>query len=488
MTQELTDLPAETVDVVSRWNPAATVRLVARTDSRHELFVAGPRRAGKTTLVDALRFLDESAFDLVDDPLDAGVVLMVLDAAAPLGREELAVLDVVLRPACPVVFALTKIDVHREWATVRERDRALLAGHAERFADVTIHPVAAGAGRAPARGSGVEALLEALLSAAGGQSRSARSSAERVLEQTRRMIVATGRSIREADSGADLRAERTHLLAHRDGRRAERVARLRSEVQLGKVELIHEVSTQIRAAGVTVRADIDRAGRANLADYPDRLADIVAQLGVDLEGVVTTRLDHLLARAGVAAPARRDTGPKPDYLVPGRPEPRHRGLEDRMTILIGASAGLGLGRLMVAPLSVVPALDIASVPLTLTLGGVVAWWLARARGHIAERSHVRQWASESLTTVRAQWEQRVLGRLLSAEAEISEMILEESRSRAQEVDTRVASIDGELRKLTSRRNGQLASCERDIAAIDRGLREIRDISKEPKHRPERQTT
>jgi hypothetical protein len=138
MTQELTDLPAETVDVVSRWNPAATVRL--RTDSGHELFVAGPRRAGKTTLVDALRFLDESAFDLVDDPLDAGVVLMVLDAAAPLGREELSVLDVVLRPACPVVFALTKTDVHREWATVRERDRALLAGHAERFADVTIHP------------------------------------------------------------------------------------------------------------------------------------------------------------------------------------------------------------------------------------------------------------------------------------------------------------------------------------------------------------
>jgi hypothetical protein len=52
----------------------------------------------------------------------------------------------------------------------------------------------------------------------------------------------------------------------------------------------------------------------------------------------------------------------------------------------------------------------------------------------------------------------------------------------------VASIDGELRTLTSRRNGQLASCERDIAAIDRGLREIRDISREPKHRPERQIT
>ncbi|MCQ4121115.1 hypothetical protein [Rhodococcus tibetensis] len=488
MTRALTDLPAETVDVVARWNPTAAARLASGPEFRHELFVAGPRRAGKSRLIDGLRELDASAFDFVDDPLDAGVVLMVLDAAAPLGREELSVLDVVTRPACPVVFALTKIDVHRDWATVRERDRALLAGHAERFADVTIHAVAAGLRGAPTRESGVEALLAALLSAADGQTREARSGTERVLEQTRRMIVATGRSIRETEAGADLRAERARLLAHRDGQRAERVARLRSQVQLGKVELMHEVSSRIRAAGAAVRADIDRAGRTELADYPDRLADVVKKLSADLDGVVTTRLDHLRARAGVAASDAPGTVPPPDSTVPGRPEPRHRGLEDRMTILIGASAGLGLGRLVVTPLSVVPALDIASIPLTLTLGGGVAWWLARARGHIAERSHMRQWATESLTTVRAQWEQLVLGRLLSAEAQISEMILAESRSRAGEVDSRVAQIDGELRGLTARRNGQLAACDRDLAAIDRGLREISDARREPKHLPERQST
>ena len=37
-------------------------------------------------------------------------------------------------------------------------------------------------------------------------------------------------------------------------------------------------------------------------------------------------------------------------------------------VALGASAGVGLGRLIVAPLSLVPTLDVASVPVTLLLG------------------------------------------------------------------------------------------------------------------------
>ena len=57
------------------------------------------------------------------------------------------------RRACPVVFALTKTDVHRDWAGVRERNRTLLARHAARFTGAEIHPVAAG-------GSGVEVVAK----------------------------------------------------------------------------------------------------------------------------------------------------------------------------------------------------------------------------------------------------------------------------------------------------------------------------------------
>lgn len=272
-THQLSDLPAETVDVVTRWNPDAVARLQSGADPGRSVFVAGPRRAGKTTLERGLRALDASALAFVDDPIDARVVLMVLDAAAPLGREELSVLDVVARPACPVVFALTKTDVHRDWARVSERNRALLADHAARFADSKIHPVAAS-------GSGVEAVLAALLSAARDETRDSRTAVETVLEQTRRMIVTTARSVRDSEPGADLRAERVRSLTQRDGWRTERVALLRGQVQLAKVELMHEVASQVRAAGTTARAEIDRAGRGTLAGYPDRLTEMVRERAV----------------------------------------------------------------------------------------------------------------------------------------------------------------------------------------------------------------
>ncbi|WP_009478207.1 hypothetical protein [Rhodococcus sp. JVH1] len=480
-TQQLSDLPAETVDVVTRWNPDGVARLTSGEAPQRGVFVAGPRHAGKTTLVGGLRALDASALAFVEDPIDARVILMVFDAAGPLGREELSVLDVVARPARPVVFALTKTDVHRNWAGVSERNRALLARHSTRFADAEIHPVAAG-------GSGAEALLAALLRAARAQGPDPRSATEAVLEQTRRMIVATARSVRETEPGAELRAERVRALTLRDGRRTERVAQLRAQVQLAKVELMHEVAAQCRAAGTTARAEIDRAGRGTLEGYPDRLAEMVRERSGAVDAAVTARLDDLRSRVGVTVSASGAAVPLPEPVAPDGPEPRHRGLEDRMTILIGASAGLGLGRLVVSPLSMVPALDIATIPLTLALGAVAAWWLTRARGHVAERAHMRQWATDALVHARSQWEQFVLGRLLAAEAEVSEAILAESRVCARDVDERVAQIDGELRRLAARRNGQLSSCERDLGAVDRGLQEVRRQPGEPNRRSERLNT
>ncbi|WP_312037616.1 hypothetical protein [Rhodococcus sp. 4CII] len=478
---QLSDLPAETVDVVTRWNPDAAARLRSGAAPGRGVFVAGPRRAGKSTLVRGLRALDRSALAFVDDPVDALVVLMVLDAAAPLGREELSALDVVARPAGPVVFALTKTDVHRDWARVSERNRTLLAAHSPRFADSTIHPVAVG-------GSGVEAVFAALLSAARDDTRDSRSPVETALEQTRRMIVTTARSVRDSEPGAELRAERVRSLAQRDGGRTERVAQLRGQVQLAKVELMHEVASQVRTVGTTVRAEIDRAGRGTLAGYPDRLTDIVRERSGAVDAAVTARLDTLTSRLGVTGSTPATDVPLPDPAAPDGPEPRHRGLEDRMTVLIGASAGLGLGRLVVSPLSMVPVLDIATIPLTLALGAVAAWWLTRARGQVAERAHVRQWATDALVHVRSQWEQFALGRLLAAETRVSEAIIAESRVCVGKVDERVAQIDAELRRVVARRSGQLSSCERDLAAVDRGLQEVRRRVGEPKRTVERLNT
>ncbi|WP_128646700.1 hypothetical protein [Rhodococcus sp. BS-15] len=71
--------------------------------------------------------------------------------------------------------------------------------------------------------------------------------------------------------------------------------------------------------------------------------------------------------------------------------PRRRGIEDAIMIVVGASAGVGLGRLVVSPMALVPAWAVANTVITLVLGGVLAWWLTRSRALVADRAHLRGW-------------------------------------------------------------------------------------------------
>lgn len=483
--------------VVSRWNPsgARMLRNGDGADPTEAVHVVGPPRSGKTALIETLRRhaavgRDSDSIEFEEGP-PAGmqssvVVLVVFDAAAAMGREELALLEQVSKRAGRVVFALTKTDVHRDWFAVLSRNRRLLADHAPDHAGAPIHPISMSAGE-----SDVEKLLAVLLAAAlelPYRSRGVLDIVEQtrdVVEKTRQMIVTTAESMRENDPSTRLRAERGELLAQRDGSRAERVARMRSEGQLAKVELLHEVASWSRTTATTARTEIARADRRHLAAYPQRLSELVTETGREIGRATETRLTDMCERLRVDPDNRTSC---PSLEMPDDPEPRHRGLEDRMTILIGASAGLGLGRLIVSPLAMVPALDIATIPITLVLGALAAWWLTRARAHIAERAHLRQWSTDALVHVRAQLEQFVLARLVDAEARAGEQIMRQSRIHALEVDERVTAIDAEIRRTNRKRSGQLAACERDLAALDVGIRHTDPAGAEPNDGPARLIT
>ncbi|MFD4366742.1 hypothetical protein [Rhodococcus sp. NPDC058521] len=484
----VSDLTEEATSVVARWNPVGARHLHRTADEvvPDPVQVLGPPRSGKTTLISALQHRApaeavEFSEGISGAPREIGVALVVFDAAAAIGREELSILERADASADRVVLALTKIDLHRDWSSVLDRDRRLLAEHAPGFAASPIHPVSASV-----ETSGVEELLRAILSEAKSVPRRSYAAVD-IIEQTRQMIVTTAESVRENDPATVLRAERTELLAHRDGRRAERVARMRSESQLAKVELLHEVASWSRAVGATTRTEIARADAKELVAYPRRLADIVADAGRGIGGITDARLDVMQSRLGVEP---GDAGSKAGPLVemPDDPEPRHRGLEDRMTILIGASAGLGLGRLVVSPLAMVPALDIATIPITLLLGALAAWWLTRARGHVAERAHTRQWVADALVHVRAQLDQFVLARLVDAEARAGEAIMAQSRTHALDVDEKVAALDAEIRRTSRRRSGQLSACDRDLAALTAGLVHTDPANAEPNGGPARLIT
>src|SRR5690606_4958807 len=147
--------------------------------------------------------------------------------------------------------------------------------------------------------------------------------------------------------------------------------------------------------------------------------------------------------------------------------------EDHLMVALGASAGAGLGRLLVSPLSLVPAMEVASVPVTLALGGLVAWWVVRARRQVADRAHLRQWVAEALVTVKAHLEQRVATALVETETALTERVMRICAARVVDNDRRVAELEAAIRRTAAERPGQLAACERDIALLEQYLATVR---------------
>nr|WP_246461411.1 hypothetical protein [Nocardia transvalensis] len=409
------------------------------------------------------------------------VALILLDAGATLGAATLDRVGRLRSGGTRILFAMNGIHAHPDWRVVFERNTELL--EPVLGADPDIVPMSARLAVA-ARTSGDNSLLDRsglgtlhayltrAVGAGGGADRMAVVTA-RVLADTRRRIRAQADTLRSEDSVARLRAERATLLASRDGGRAQALAALRNRLHLARVDLLHEAGARIRALNATARADVDRLARRDARDYPEELQRSVNQLTAELDDVVGRRLAELARQLeAVTGPAPEAAGDRerprsdpPPRLAPDL-EPRHRGVEDHLMIALGASAGFGLGRLVVAPLALVPALDYATVPITLLLGAGVAYWVVRARGHLADRTHLRQWVSDALVNVKAQLEQRVATALVEAESQLTDQVVRASTARVVETDRRVAELEKQLREAASRQPAQLAACERDLAVLN----------------------
>ncbi|NUS45054.1 MAG: hypothetical protein HOQ24_15360, partial [Mycobacteriaceae bacterium] len=476
--------------VLQRWHPDGMdmlrrLRIADPDRPTVALYRPGADLADNAQLVEELCRL-EPKVQFVTSPLEAVVVVMLLDAAAPLGRTELTGIGELLTTGSRPVYALTGVEAHREWRVVRDRNAQLLSGFAKDAGDLRIWPVSArlaalsrqvpaGAGDPGMvfAGSGVTRLHSAILSALPidpGRERAGhleRATAT-VIKQTVDRIGAEADRLRSEDAALEqLRADRTRLTARRDGGRAEAMASLRAHVQLARVDLLHDVGVRVRALNAELREEIDRMDPADLATAPQQLRDRVQQLTADVDREVWDRVDAVRESAmPTEAPQLAGTVRTPAPQVGPDPRPRHRGLEDRLMIVFGASAAVGLGRLAVAPLSLVPALDIASVPIALLLGGGAAWWLLHTRRHLADRGHLRQWVADTLVNVKAQLEQRVVATLVETESLLTEQLMRTGTERAVAVDHQIAEITAKIRDATSKRTGKLSACERDLTVLD----------------------
>ncbi|MEU5759494.1 hypothetical protein [Nocardia sp. NPDC047648] len=481
-------LTPELAAVVERWNPQgmALLRAMDGLGAAGVVTVIGPDDVNTTLLrTELARF--EPRVTLSEPRADAGaetaapagavppaVALILLDAGTIIGADVLEAIARLRADGTRLLLAMNGIHAYQDWRAVRERNLELLA--AQNSAELDIVPVSARLAAA-ARTAGDTGLLDrsglgalharlTAAAAAGGDRRGAVTA--RVLADTRQRVAEQVAALRSGAEPARLREERAILLAGRDGGRATAMSTLRGQLHLARVDLMTEIGASSRALHTAVRAELDRLRPAELADYPARLQQAVTEMTGALDHVIDLRLAELSARiehTNDAPTRRRDPAPR----VGPDPEPRHKGVEDHLMVALGASAGVGLGRLLVAPFSLVPALDVASVPVTLLLGGGAAAWVVRARRQLADRAHIRQWIADALVNVKAQLEQRVATALVEAEAVLADHVVRASTARMIETDRRVARLETDLRRMAAEQPGQLAACERDVGILDRWI-------------------
>ncbi|MEE2034102.1 serine/threonine-protein kinase [Rhodococcus chondri] len=440
-------------DVLRRWNPHGWMRLHEPAGSA--VRVAGVTGSGRGRLIEQLGALGgiECGYD---GP--AAVVLMVFDASAVIGRTELGVLDEADRDAAEVVCALTGTDRYPDWRTVRDRDVELLHRHAPWLGRVIVLPVSAEAaarartlggdtGRVLLLESGIVELRDVLATVVTGAHGPAFRAA--VVTRTRRMITDEIAALRAEDTTEPLRAERARLAARpvvRD------TGAPRRDVQRVRAELLQSVAAGVRAASGAIRDVLDD-GTSDAREVASVLDGHVREL----RGRVTAQAAALL---GITV-----TGPPEP--VPLREPPRPaRSLEDRLAIVLGASAGMGLGRLLTAPFAEVGVVEAVSVPVTIACGIAVGWWLMRLRRRLAQRDRMHRWVSEELAEVRADLEGWVRTQVFDAEARLGSTSAAVDETRMAELRERVAEIDSRIRQRLGERNARLAACERDLAALE----------------------
>jgi hypothetical protein len=442
-------------DVLRRWNPDDWARLHGDTPAPR-VRIAAVAGSGEDDLLAELGELGAGHVEYVRDG-SAAVVLMVLEASACVGRTELAVLADAGHGVARVVCALTGIERCPGWRRVLDNDLALLQRHAG-LLDVTILPVATtlavharemggDAGHVLRLESGIVDLHEMLRAAVAAHTVTVARSA--VIARTRRMIAETVEELR-ADDDASLRAERARLV-QQAAAPTDPGGRARSDLQRARLELLQEVAAGVRAIASAVRDAVD----ADPTRAPGLLDAAARQLNDRISAIVAVRLGE-----SVTAPLR---APTPMASATGT-------VEERLAVVLGASAGAGLGRLLAFPLEALPAAHLATVPITVAGGLGAAWWLVRVRRRLAARDRARRWVTDALTEIRADLDTWVLARIVDAEARAAATAAAEHTARLSALHDRVTALDEELRRRLGERNARIEACRRDLAALDRSNR------------------
>ncbi|CAM3956671.1 hypothetical protein ACXYTP_19965 [Tsukamurella ocularis] len=328
------------------------------------VLVAGQDPAGAAAVADRLGG-DAAAVgaDGVPVPLgahrgDHDVLVYVLDACVPADAVDAVALGR-LRANLPAVLAATGADVYSDAADVLAESGRRLGGDV-----VSVQPDS---------GGGFDALRSALAD-----------------PLPARTVAPAGPPAAPSNPALE---------------RADRSAYLRSTIARVRAAVLAE-----SAEGFRRHEDEDGPG----GDVRGRLTAVVAGLERSLEAQLRAAYRGTFAGwpdpPEPAAPAL----PRPD--PPEAPAHRRRP-EDLAVLILGASAGLGIGRAVAAPLEALGALRWLALPISLAVGVAAALWLLRVRRRGTVRAERRNWADAATAGFRQRVEVELAAALVAAEAD-----------------------------------------------------------------------
>ncbi|GAC02669.1 hypothetical protein GONAM_58_00050 [Gordonia namibiensis NBRC 108229] len=436
------------------------------------VLVVGTEGVGVHTLVDALRGLAPDLDTHIRD-IEAGarpgVALVVVDPASSVGDEELQLVARVRATVGTVALVCTKIDAFWEWPRIVRDHRKTL----DPFGTMPLFGVAAAAALGGAvEDSGVDALVDWI--------REALEAPDAVRVERARLAAGVGvveHLLDDTDSGTDasgsqdeLMNARRRLLSSRDRGRADRLAAVRAGLTRARAQSSAELQARVR-------------GLAALAagDAPDNVPEHQSWLGSrwdDLADGIRRDADERIEEVAATALVGLDPEPSPPEPWAETPLPadgpgdgrRRGGAEDALLVVIGASTGLGIGRLIVAPMASVQTLQWISMPLTLLLGIGVAVWVIRVRRGALERAERTARSTERLSVARSALDHQLGLRFAAAETRIAGQIARAHERRARRTSEQIAQIDDEIRRLRGGVTNRDVRLRRDRAeAVHREL-------------------
>ncbi|ADG77013.1 Response regulator receiver protein OS=Tsukamurella paurometabola (strain ATCC 8368 / DSM /CCUG 35730 / CIP 100753 / JCM 10117 / KCTC 9821 / NBRC 16120/ NCIMB 702349 / NCTC 13040) OX=521096 GN=Tpau_0370 PE=4 SV=1 [Tsukamurella paurometabola] len=186
--------------------------------------------------------------------------------------------------------------------------------------------------------------------------------------------------------------------------RADRSAYLRSTVARMRAALLAESAERFRGRDDDASPERVRA----------RLERTVAGLELSLHEYL--RAAYRGTFAGWPSP------PEPAVPVLSRPDPteppaHRRRPEDAAVLVLGASAGLGIGRAVAAPLEALGTLRWLALPISLVVGLAAALWLLRVRRRTSARASRRAWSDGAAAAHRQRVEYEIAAALVAAESD-----------------------------------------------------------------------